>query len=93
MKRTTVYHLQDATTGERVTFTTTVDVTPAEGRTVAELGDGMTIVERTPPKRGAWVAPYAANCAAHGWIASRATVEQATEEARRHHVPAVETTS
>lgn len=89
MKRTTTYQLTDATTGERVAFSTTVDVTPARGAIVAEPGAGVTIVRRDPPERddlpGAeWVAPYAANCTGHGLITCRATLEQATGEAREH---------
>jgi hypothetical protein len=82
MKTTTAHHITDATTGETLTYTITLDVTPAPGAIIADLGHGVTIVRRTPPSRadlpGAdWVAPYAANCAGHGWINSRATFEQA----------------
>lgn len=70
-------------------YTMTCNVTPASGLLVADLGDGLTVVKRDPPRRAdragyEWVAPYAANCSEHGWIASRRTQDQAEEEARRH---------
>lgn len=68
------------------TLSITSDATPAPGETVAELGDGVTVVERTPPARSGcvWAGPYAANCAEHGWIVSRRTIDQAAAEGRAH---------
>lgn len=59
---------------------------PAPGPVLADLGAGVTVVERdgpTPPGF-VWVAPYAVNCTAHGWVASRATPDQAAAEGREH---------
>ncbi len=66
--------------------TFTLDEFGIAGTVVRECGYGVTVAKRDPPARpGAeWVAPYAANCGEHGWIASRATVDQASEEARAH---------
>ena len=58
---------------------------PHRGAIIRAIG-AVTIVKRPPPSRpGAeWCAPYAVNCAAHGWICSRATTDQASAEAYAH---------
>ena len=64
----------------RITYTA-----PAPGAIIRAIGR-VTIVHRDPGKRAgyAWAAPYAVNCAAHGWIASRASTDQASAEAYAH---------
>lgn len=75
-------------------FTMTYDVTPRRGTLESDLGDGVTVVRRERPRRrGAeWVAPYAVNCAAHGWIDCRRTVSECEQDGRAHiaseHTPA-----
>lgn len=71
-------------TADDQAITATWDVTPSPGRIVADLGRGLTIVRRTPPARGDWIAPYAATCATHGHLRSRADVDQARDEALAH---------
>jgi hypothetical protein len=89
MQRTESFAVRDSSSGEAVAFTMTYDVTPAPGEILRACGYGVVVVSRDPPNRpdlpGAqWVAPYAANCAEHGWLASRATVDQARDEAASH---------
>ena len=62
------------------------DTTPAPGATVDDLGHGVTVVLRDPPRTvgAAWVAPYSLNCAAHGWQGSRSTAGQCAAEGREH---------
>lgn len=81
MKRTEVVGVLD---GRAVTATW--DVTPAPGSVVLDLGHGVTVVLRDPPRteKTAWIAPYAVNCAAHGWIVSRRTPEACTVEGHTH---------
>lgn len=58
---------------------------PAPGAIIRAIG-GVTIVRRDPPNKPntAWIAPYAVNCTAHGWLNSRATTDQAATEAYTH---------
>jgi len=75
--------------GNGTAVTATWDATPCPGTVVADLGHGVTVVEREAPHRAgrngaAWAAPYSVNCAGHGWIVSRATVNQASSEAHAH---------
>ena len=67
------------------------DTTPAPGATVDDLGHGVTVVLRNPPPPRAglpagriWIAPYALNCAEHGWRVSRRTAEECAAEGREH---------
>lgn len=62
------------------------DTRPEAGEVAEDLGHGVTVVKRDPPRTSgaAWVAPYAVNCAAHGWIVSRATVAQCREAGGQH---------
>ncbi len=80
-------------------ITATWDVTPAPGAVVGDLGHGVTVVLRDPPTPRAglpagrvWIAPYALNCAEHGWRVSRRTAEECAAEGRGHiardHAPA-----
>lgn len=70
------------------------DTTPAPGTTVDDLGHGVTVVLRDPPRTTgtAWIAPFALNCAAHGWQVSRRTAGECAAEGREHltrrHAPA-----
>lgn len=72
-------------------ITATWDVTPAPGAVVDDLGHGVTVVLRDPPPPRAWlpagrvwIAPYALNCAEHGWRVSRRTAEECAAEGREH---------
>lgn len=70
--------------GDRV-LRMTYDVTPLPGVLLLDLGHGVTVVKRDAPRPGgAWVAPYAANCAEHGWIDCRRTVEMTADDGREH---------
>jgi hypothetical protein len=62
------------------------DTRPEPGDLAADLGHGVTVVARKPTRvQGAvWVAPWAVNCTAHGWVVSTRTVDQASEAARSH---------
>ena len=62
------------------------DTSPVPGTVVADLGHGVTVVQRNPPRTEGtvWVAPYSLNCAEHGWIVSRRTVEECGTEGRQH---------
>ena len=72
-------------------ITATWDATPAPGATVDDLGHGVTVVRRDPPPARAglpagreWIAPYAVNCAEHGWQVSRRTADECAAEGREH---------
>lgn len=62
------------------------DTTPAPGPVVDDLGHGVTVVLRDPPRTdgAAWIAPYAVNCAEHGWQCSRRTADECAGEGREH---------
>ncbi len=62
------------------------DTTPAAGTVVDDLGHGVTVVLRDPPRTEghAWIAGYAVNCAAHGWQVSRRHADECTAEGRAH---------
>jgi len=59
---------------------------PAAGTVVRDLGHGVTVVHRDPPPMpgSAWVGGYAVNCATHGWIESRRTVQECADDGYSH---------
>ena len=62
----------------------TTSVKPDPGELAATIGR-VEIVRRVPPESGGnWWAVYAANCADHGWLVSRATVAELEAYAAGH---------
>lgn len=85
MERTTTFAVRDAA-GKVHGFAMTVDATPYPGEVLRVCGYGVTIVKRDPPSRPGtrWIAPYGVNCAEHGSLVSRTTIDQASDEAHAH---------